>query len=419
MSRSSSCLFVVLLAGCSTGTEESVEVSPSADAPKTSPAVAESAAEVPVPFVAPELSAEEIRDGWISLFDGASLFGWEANSNANWSVKDGVIMADSGDQGLLLTGFQIADYEFRCDFRCEEGGNSGVFLRTPRDPGDVAVTCYELNICDSHKAFKTGSLVKRAQPDREVATDGAWNTFFVRVEGSRVDVSLNDSPLLTYDDPADPPLARGHIGLQKNSGRIEFRNVFLKPLSSESLFDGKTLDGWNVIDGSQSEFSVVDGAIHVGNGPGFLQTDGEFADFVLQTEVQVNGDGLNSGIFFRSMRGTADAPSNGYEYQIENRMQGDDSSKPADCGTGGIFRRTNARRIVASDREWFTATLIADGPRLMSWVNGYQVVDWTDTRKPDENPRRGLRLEAGHLILQGHDPTTDLDFRSIRISELK
>jgi hypothetical protein len=47
-----------------------------------------------------------------------------------------------------------------------------------------------------------------------------------------------------------------------------------------------------------------------------------------------------------------------------------------------------------------------------------QVVDWTDEREPADNPREGRRLEAGHLILQGHDPTTDLNFRNLRIAEL-
>ena len=52
------------------------------------------------------------------------------------------------------------------------------------------------------------------------------------------------------------------------------------------------------------------------------------------------------------------------------------------------------------------------------WVNGVQVSDWTDTRKPDPNPRRGLRLEAGTIMIQGHDPTTDLSFRNLRIVEM-
>ena len=49
----------------------------------------------------------------------------------------------------------------------------------------------------------------------------------------------------------------------------------------------------------------------------------------------------------------------------------------------------------------------------------FQVVNWQDTRPADQNPRQGKRLEPGHLSLQGHDPTTDLDFRSIRIHPLR
>ena len=52
-------------------------------------------------------------------------------------------------------------------------------------------------------------------------------------------------------------------------------------------------------------------------------------------------------------------------------------------------------------------------------MNGYQTVDWTDDRKPDDNPRKGYRAAKGTLSIQGHDPTTDLLFRNIRIAELK
>ncbi len=47
-----------------------------------------------------------------------------------------------------------------------------------------------------------------------------------------------------------------------------------------------------------------------------------------------------------------------------------------------------------------------------------QVTDWTDPRRDDPNPRRGRRLEAGHLSLQGHDHTTDLNFRRLRIAAI-
>jgi hypothetical protein len=109
---------------------------------------------------------------------------------------------------------------------------------------------------------------------------------------------------------------------------------------------------------------------------------------------------------------------NGYECQIQNGCEDGDRSKPQDCGTGGIFRRQNARRIVADDFEWFHMTLHADDRHMAAWVNGYQVSNWSDNRAPDENPRRGLRLEPGTIIIQGHDPTTDLSFRNLRIAEI-
>jgi hypothetical protein len=55
---------------------------------------------------------------------------------------------------------------------------------------------------------------------------------------------------------------------------------------------------------------------------------------------------------------------------------------------------------------------------MAAWVNGIQVSDWTDTRKPHTNPRNGLRTDPGTLQIQGHDPTTDLSFRKLRIQEV-
>jgi hypothetical protein len=46
------------------------------------------------------------------------------------------------------------------------------------------------------------------------------------------------------------------------------------------------------------------------------------------------------------------------------------------------------------------------------------MIDWTDTRKPAENPRQGLRVKPGAIQLQAHDKGTDMEFRSIRIADL-
>ncbi len=364
------------------------------------------------------LTPEDIADGWLQLFDGETLFGWKPNSELNWRVEDGVILADEGKPGLLQTTSRFADYELKCDFRVAEGGNSGIFLRSAFLPTDPAVDCYELNMCDTHPAFKSGSLVKRVQPSKEITANGNWHTFHVRLEGPRMIVKFDGEKILDFTDETEKPLTIGHIGLQMNGGKAEFKNVFLKPLGSQPLFDGATLEGWRAVDGAKSEFTVEEGSIHVVNGLGFLETEATAGNFVLQFEAKTNGDKLNSGVFFRAMPGTKEAPSHGYEFQIQNGFKDEDRTKPADFGTGAIFRRVAARRVVSNDREWFTATLIADGPHFTTWVNGYPVVDWTDEREPNENPRNGLRLEAGHFSLQGHDPGTDLNFRNFRLTPL-
>ena len=52
------------------------------------------------------------------------------------------------------------------------------------------------------------------------------------------------------------------------------------------------------------------------------------------------------------------------------------------------------------------------------WERSVQVVDWTDNRPENENARSGCRLKKGPISLQGHDPTTDLSFRNLRIADL-
>ena len=89
-----------------------------------------------------------------------------------------------------------------------------------------------------------------------------------------------------------------------------------------------------------------------------------------------------------------------------------------DFGTGAIYRRIPARTQAAKDRVWFGMTVLAEGRHLATWVNGLMVTDWTDNRPLKDNARNGYKLEAGPISLQGHDPTTNLDFRNLRLKPL-
>lgn len=360
------------------------------------------------------LTPEELADGWVLLFDGETKFGWVATSDADWKVADGVISVGQGKQGLLRTTSPFSDYLLQVDFRNPNGTNSGVFLRSAAEPKDPATDCYELNIAaESISPFPTGSFVARKKGANRGETPD-WRTYVIRAEGPRFSAQLDGKQVIEYTDPK--PLLRGFIGLQFNTGKIEFRNIKLKPLGLRPIFNGKDLAGWHGYPGKQSVFAVTpEGWLSLKNGPGQLESDARFADFVLQLEVFTNGKNLNSGVFFRNIPGEF---ALGYESQIHNGFVDNDRTRPLDYGTGAIYRRQKARKVVADDFTWFQKTLVVSGKHMAVWVNGYQVTDWTDPRPPDENPRKGLRLAAGTLALQGHDKTTDLSFRRIQAAEM-
>src|SRR5262249_29135554 len=226
-------------------------------------------------------------------------------------------------------------------------------------------------------------------------------------------------------------LPTGFEARLKDEMRVEFtvaaktrcylRSIHLLPVNMTPLFSGKDLTGWKEFKPTKdkkvsSKFTVTkEGWLNVKDGPGDLQTEGQWADFVAQIECISNGKHLNSGLFFRAI---PDQYQQGYEAQIRNEWEGDDRTRPVDFGTGAIYRRQKARKVGSTDGEWFTMTVAAHGRHIATWVNGYQVVDWTDDRKENDNARNGFKKGKGALSIQGHDPTTDLSFRNIRIQSL-
>ena len=352
------------------------------------------------------LTPKEIAEGWILLFDGETTFGWELHPESKGKIKvEGGklrIIGDEGDASLQHKSPIPWNYEMSANFEVE--GNAGM-----------------KNFWKSHSDFRfiepqpkvTGFRVVYAPPDHPdhkllhhtIWTDSTGNVVLEDKKKIGQGCGIMRGPSLGFNIP--------------KGSRLVLSDVKLRPLGAKPLFNGKNLDGWKVTQTdpkrTATKFEVTkDGELSAKNGPGDLQTEKQFDDFVLQLECKTNGLALNSGIFFRCM---PDAYQNGYEAQIQNAYLGD-RTKPIDYGTGAIYRRVAARKVVSNDNEWFTMTVAARGAHIATWVNGYQTVDWTDDRKANDNPRQGLRTAKGHLSIQGHDPTTDLLFRNIRISEL-
>lgn len=189
------------------------------------------------------LSFEEGEEGWMLLFDGRSLEGWDEVGEGSWRVEDGALVADSGEDGirLLVTEDDYSDFELRVDFLAEPETNSGVFLRVVTDADGKPRDMVELNIAPPENPFPTGSLMRvRLGADGApsfgltervagVAHADQWRTFHVIAEGGRIQVELDGEPLVELQDPE--PLERGLIGLQHNQGRIAFRNIKVRLLA--------------------------------------------------------------------------------------------------------------------------------------------------------------------------------------------
>lgn len=374
------------------------------------------------------LSAQQQADGVLALFDGESLFGWQTDKiKGDWKVEDGAIVCKSGDADLLLTAVPFADFELTLDFQIDEGGNSGVFVRTADEIKSVAEDTYEVNIAAEHpKNFTTGSIVERLEATGVAAgDDGDWHSMRIVCDGPRIQtfVDGDDAADLLQTDDSPGQRKSGYIGLQHRIGGVAFRRIYLKPLNLTPQFT-TDLSGWHVTqaktkDGSmgEAEFAWTEAGVTGKSGLGFLESNATYKNMIVQFTATTNANDVNSGLFFRMEKGTPEAPSNGYELQIHNGFDGD-RSKAADGGPGGIFRRQSARLVTTDDMQPATSTLVAYGDRFMTWANGYPVVDWTDDRPADPNPRRGLRLESGHLSIQAHDSTTDVTINKFAVAEI-
>ena len=172
------------------------------------------------------LTAEEIADGWLLLFDGESMYGWEPASKADWKVADGVISVSQRREGIALHDEPVGRLRLQGRFPRRPTTNSGVFLRTPKEPKDPKSDCYELNIAMPEVSpFPTGSFVGREKSSAEKFDDG-WHTFEVTADKAHARPSSSMAEqVLDYTDPK-PVATRAHRpAAQQRQGRVQERQA--------------------------------------------------------------------------------------------------------------------------------------------------------------------------------------------------
>lgn len=146
-----------------------------------------------------------------------------------------------------------------------------------------------------------------------------------------------------------------------------------------TLFDGKTLNGWNQ-KGGKAKYSVQNGEIvgtTVANtANSFLCTNEAYGDFILELELKVDNK-MNSGIQFRSLSLPEYQNGRVHGYQME-------IDPSARAWSGGIYdegRRdwlyipniNPAGKKAFRQDAWNTYRIEAIGSSIRTWINGTPV----------------------------------------------
>ena len=181
----------------------------------------------------------------------------------------------------------------------------------------------------------------------------------------------------------------------------------------ESLFDGKSLDGWRAAENPDS-FQVEDGTIVVHGNRAHLfyagdVADADFKNFEFRCEVQT-WPNANSGIYLHTKYYEDGWPNRGYECQVNN------SYKPDPQKTASLYAVEPVTRSIVDDNEWFDYHIIVQGKQITIKINGETIVDYTE---PDDLDRPDRQLSSGTFALQAHDPGSKVAYRNIRVKVLE
>ena len=187
------------------------------------------------------------QDRWISLFDGKSLAGWKVGENAGtFTIENGMIVAHGPTAHLFYDGevhqHNFKNFEFKADVMTTPGSNSGIYFHTAYQEGGWPKKGYEAQVNNSHTDWRrTGSLYAIQDIKDVFVKDNEWFTEYIRVEGKRIIIKLNDKTVVDYTEPVNVKREAGNEGRVLSSGtlalqghdpnsKVYFKNILVKPL---------------------------------------------------------------------------------------------------------------------------------------------------------------------------------------------
>ena len=163
-----------------------------------------------------------------------------------------------------------------------------------------------------------------------------------------------------------------------------------------TMFDGKSLNGWNLV--GDANWEVVDGVIQANKGTGFLVTPAPYTNFQITLDFWVTDD-ANSGVFIRCEDPKNIGAANAYEVNIFDKRP-DQSYR-----TGGIVDVAKPASVVMTGGKWNSFDITARGTKLTVLLNGMKMVDVDDAK----HPRGPIALQYGAGTVK---------FRNVRVRTL-
>jgi hypothetical protein len=186
-------------------------------------------------------------DGWISLFNGKDLTGWNGDP-AIWRVENGYISGKTMEKvkanTFLICAHPFSDFVLELDCMLIKGTgftNSGIQYRSKvLDPAAWSVGGYQADMGEDwwgacYEERGRGVLWKPAPEAKKAAKPyNEWNRYVIEAKGSVIKQTLNGVVAGTLDDQdAAKRSGKGVIALQyhKPGGfEVRFRNIRIKPL---------------------------------------------------------------------------------------------------------------------------------------------------------------------------------------------
>jgi hypothetical protein len=163
----------------------------------------------------------------------------------------------------------------------------------------------------------------------------------------------------------------------------------------EPLFNGKDLSGWAPV--HEVTFVVTNGNLRLVNGMGWLRTEKQYADFVLEAEWRALVPAYDSGFFIRAALEGKPWPKDGWQVNLNRNalgglVKGYKTVVPAETPPMPLNKWVKFRMEVRGQ----TLTLDVDGERAWEF--------------------KELDAARGYIGIQAEGKA--FDFRNIRIQEL-